>query len=81
VLLLVGVIAASLFRLTSNLLVVWPFAWAAASSMGTLMGDMLFSWRQVGIWSVILLMQLGFIAVTWWRRARTASGGMARGRR
>lgn len=69
-LLIPGLIYAAIFRLTSNLLIVWPFAWSVASSLGTLMGGMQFTWRQVAIWSVILLIQLGFIGYTWRRQSR-----------
>ena len=68
VLLIIGLIYAVIFRLTSNLLIVWPFIWSVASSIGTVMGGMLFTWKQVAIWSVILLIQLGFIGYTWRRQ-------------
>jgi hypothetical protein len=64
-LLIWGLIYAAIFRLTSNLLIVWPFVWSVASSIGTLMGGMEFTWKQVAIWSVILLLQLGSIGYTW----------------
>jgi hypothetical protein len=67
-LLIWGLISAAIFRLTSNLLIVWPFVWSVASSAGTLMGGMEFTWKQVAIWSVILLIQLGFIGHTWRRQ-------------
>ena len=68
VLLIIGLIYAAIFRLTSNLLIIWPFTWSVASSIGTLMGGIHFTWKQVAIWSVILLIQLGFISYTWWRQ-------------
>ena len=67
ILLVTGLVFAAIFRLTSNLLTVWPLVWAVSSSMGTLMGGMQFTWNQVVIWSVILLIQLGLIGHTWWR--------------
>ena len=70
-LLISGLIFAAIFRLTSNLLIVWPLVWSVASSIGTLMGEMQFAWNQVAAWSVILLAQLGFIAYTWWRQRNT----------
>lgn len=69
VLLVSGLIYAAIFRLTCNLLIVWPFVWSIASSIGTLMGGMQFTWKQVAIWLVILLVQLGFIGYTWWRQS------------
>jgi hypothetical protein len=68
VLLVWGLIYAVIFRLTSNLLIMWPLLWCVGSSMGTLMGGMQFTWSQVAAWSVILLIQLGFIGYTWWRQ-------------
>ncbi|MBN1837479.1 MAG: hypothetical protein JW820_16610, partial [Spirochaetales bacterium] len=65
-----GVLFAALFRLTSNLLILWPLLWSVSSSIGTRMGGMQFSWSQVAAWSVILLFQLGFIGYTWGRRRR-----------
>ncbi len=67
-LLISGLIFAAIFRLTSNLLIMWPLVWSVASSIGTLMGGMQFTWRQVAIWSAILLIQLAFIGYTWWRQ-------------
>ncbi len=67
-LLISGLFFAAIFRLTSNLLTMWPLLWSVGSSMGTLMGGMQFTWSQVATWSVILLIQLAFIGYTWWRR-------------
>jgi len=69
VLVIIGLIYGSIFRLTSNLLILWPFVWAVASSIGTLMGGMQFTWNQVAVWSVILLIQLGFIGYMWRRQS------------
>jgi hypothetical protein len=68
-LLISGLFFAAIFRLTSNLLIVWPMAWCAGSSIGTLMGGMQFTWNQVAAWSAILLIQLAFIGTTWRRQA------------
>jgi hypothetical protein len=68
VLLIIGLVYASISRLTSNLLIVWPFVWSVASSIGTLMSGMQFTWKQVAIWSVILVIQLGLIGYTWRRQ-------------
>jgi hypothetical protein len=69
-LLISGLFFAVVFRLTSNLLIVWPLVWGVSSSIGTLMGGMQFTWSQVATWSVILLIQLGFIGYTWWEYER-----------
>ena len=68
VLLITGLFYAVLFRLTSNLLILWPLLWSMGSSIGTLMGGTQFTWMEVVIWAVILLVQLGGIGYTWWRQ-------------
>ena len=69
ILLVWGLFYAVVFRLTSNLLTLWPLLWCVGSSIGTLMGGMQFTWSQVAIWSVVMLIQLGFIGYTWWRQS------------
>ncbi len=69
-LLFAGLFYAVVFRITSNLLIIWPLAFCFGSAMGTLMGDTQFTWSQVSTWSVILLLQLSFIGYTWWRQRR-----------
>jgi hypothetical protein len=69
-LLIAGLGYAVIFRLTSNLLILWPLVWAVGSSIGTLMGGSHFSWPQLAIWSAVLLIQLAFIAYTCWRQNR-----------
>lgn len=66
----VGVLYGGLFRITKNLLTLWPFTWAVASSIGTLQGDMQFDWGQVGMYAGLLAVQLAAIAamVVWQRR-------------
>jgi membrane protease YdiL (CAAX protease family) len=81
-LLISGLFFAAIFRLTSNLLIVWPLAWCVGSSIGTLMGGMQFTWNQVAAWSAILLIQLAFIGYTWRRHAladRPKTGGRSNG--
>lgn len=70
ILLISGLVFAAVFRLTSNLLTVWPLLWCVGSSIGTLKGGMQFTWDQVAIWLVILLIQLGFIGYTWRRQRK-----------
>lgn len=70
ILLFAGLLYAIVFRITSNLLIIWPLAFSIGSSMGTLMGGMQFTWNQVSIWSIILLVQLSIIGYTWWRQNR-----------
>lgn len=70
VMLVSGLFFATIFRLTTNLLIVWPLAWGVGSSFGTLMGGRLFTWSEVGIWSAILLVQVVLIAYTWYRQKK-----------
>jgi hypothetical protein len=70
VLLISGLVYAAIFRLTRNLLSMWPLAWCVASSLGTLMGPYHFTWQQVAIWSVILVIQLSFIGYVWWKQRK-----------
>lgn len=69
-LLFAGLFYAVVFRITSNLLIIWPLAFCFGSAIGTLMGSMQFTWGQVIWWSVIMLLQLSFIGYTWWRQRR-----------
>lgn len=69
-LLLAGLLYGVVFRITSNLLIIWPLAFSIGSSMGTLMGGMQFTWNQVSTWSIILLLQISVIGYTWWRQNR-----------
>lgn len=62
-----GMLFAAIFRLTDNLLSMWPLAWAMTSARGTLVGGMVFSWDYVVSTLVILIVQLLFIAWTWKR--------------
>lgn len=58
----IGVGYGILFRLTKNLLTLWPLTWAVASSIGTLQGNMQFDWGQVATYAVLLLVQIAAIA-------------------
>lgn len=53
-----GLIYGVIFRLTRNILVLWPLTWAGASAMGTLMGGLVFGWVQVKLYGAILVIQL-----------------------
>ncbi|MBP1928283.1 membrane protease YdiL (CAAX protease family) [Methanolinea mesophila] len=65
VLALYGILFAAIFRLTDNLLSMWPIAWAASSAKGTLAGGMLFAWNDVTQVALVLLLQLAFIGWIW----------------
>ena len=60
---MVGVFLGALFRLTRNLLVLWPLTWAAASTMGTVSGGFVFGWSTVWIYAAVLIAQ---VAGIWW---------------
>jgi hypothetical protein len=62
-----GVVFAVIFRLTSNMLILWPLVWGASSAFSILMSGFTFSWNEVAFMAVILLIQLGFIFYTWKR--------------
>jgi membrane protease YdiL (CAAX protease family) len=57
-----GIIYGILFRLTRNLLTLWPLVWSISSSIGTLQGGFHFGWGEVGTYAVILLVQVVTIA-------------------
>lgn len=61
-LVVVGIVSAAIFRVTKNLLTLWPATWAVTSSIGTLQMDMRFGWNQVAIYAVILVVQIAAIA-------------------
>jgi membrane protease YdiL (CAAX protease family) len=58
-----GIIYGILFRLTGNLLTLWPLVWSISSSIGTLQGGFHFGWSEVGTYAVVLLVQV--IAIAW----------------
>lgn len=62
-LVLIGLVCAVLFRVTKNLLAVWPLAWTAGSSLGTLQGGLLFGWYPVAVYATLLLLQI--VGIAW----------------
>ena len=74
-----GLTYAVIFRLTTNLLILWPLAWCVGSSIGTLMGGRVFNWYEVGIWTAILAISLVAVGSTWRRQGKAASRGAAGG--
>jgi len=63
-----GLIYATLFRLTGNLLALWPLGWTLASAVGTAQTGTTFTWMVVVTYIVIVALQLGFVALMGWRR-------------
>lgn len=62
-LVVVGTVYAVLFRITRNLLTLWPFVWSVSSSIGTLQGGFYFGWDEVGTYAVVLFVQV--VAIAW----------------
>lgn len=61
---LFGLSFAAVFRVTRNLLSMWPLTWAICSSIGSLQGGLLFSWSTVFIYTAVLAVQiLGIIGI------------------
>lgn len=61
ILLFWGIIFAIIFHFVKNLLVLWPLTWSFSSTLGTLMGGYEFTWNLVLYYSIILIIQIGFI--------------------
>jgi hypothetical protein len=74
----VGIACGTLFRLTRNLLVLWPLAWGAASSLGTAQGGFFFDWTVIPIYLVLLAIQLGSIAYAGRRPVASSAEGQER---
>jgi len=65
---MVGLIYGVIFRLTRNLLILWPVTWTVASTMGTVSGGFTFGWMTVWVYTAILLAQ--GIGIWWIARTR-----------
>jgi len=59
----VGLMYGVVFRLTRNLLILWPLTWMGASTVGTVSGGYSFGWKPVWVNAIIVLLQ-GL--VIWW---------------
>ena len=66
---IVGLIYGIIFRLTMNLLILWPLTWMVASTIGTVSGGFTFNWQTVEVYTVILVIQTIMI----WKITRTNS--------
>jgi len=62
-LVMAGLIYGAVFRLTRNLLILWPLTWTVASTMGTISGGFTFGWQTVWVYVAIILTQGTGI---WW---------------
>ena len=63
-----GLIYGVVFRLTRNLLILWPLTWTAASTMGTVSGGYTFGWQTVGVYVAVILTQ--GMGIWWMARTR-----------
>jgi hypothetical protein len=72
VLFVAGLLDGILFRLTRNLLTLFPLTWAVYSSIGTLSGNFLFGWDVVALYAVVLAIQI--VALGWMARSQKAHG-------
>jgi hypothetical protein len=77
-LVVVGLLSGILFRMTKNLLTLWPATWAVMSSIGTMQGNMRFGWDQVAIYAAILLVQVAAIAWMVWHNRKVRTTGNIR---
>ncbi len=78
-LILVGLFYAVLFRIPKNLLAVWPLAWTAGNSIGTLHAGLLSGWAQAIIYGILLLAQV--LGIVWMVRARNRPAAAEKARR
>jgi hypothetical protein len=69
-----GIIFAALFRITSNLLIMWPLTWSLASAEGTLKGGFVFGWDSVLFSGLILAVQAAFIFYLWKKTSAPPAG-------
>lgn len=51
------------FRLTRNLLIMWPLTWTVSSTLGTVSGGFTFGWNSVWIYTAVIIIQGAGI---WW---------------
>lgn len=58
---LFGVLFAAIFRITSNLLIMWPLTWSTSSAVGTLKGGLLLGWNDAFLAIVVLIIQIAII--------------------
>ncbi|MGB9936508.1 MAG: hypothetical protein ACPK7O_02205 [Methanobacterium sp.] len=65
VLALFGILFAIIFRITSNLLIMWPLTWSTSSAVGTLKGGFLLGWNEALMALLVLLAQLIVIYYIW----------------
>lgn len=65
VLALFGIVFAIIFRITSNLLIMWPLTWSTSSAVGTLKGGFLLGWNEAIMAAIVLLVQISVIYYIW----------------
>lgn len=70
VLALFGILFAAIFRITTNLLIMWPLTWSTSSAVGTLKGGFLLGWNEALMAGFVLVVQIGFIYYIWKTRTK-----------
>ncbi|WP_414470176.1 hypothetical protein [Methanobacterium sp. ACI-7] len=65
ILALFGILFAIIFRITSNLLIMWPLTWSTSSAVGTLKGGFLLGWNEAIMAFLVLLVQVIVIYYIW----------------
>lgn len=65
-----GIVFAALFRLTRSILMLWPVGWTLASAVGTAQTETTFTWMIVATYVMVVVLQLSFVALMGWWRAR-----------
>ena len=62
---LFGILFAAIFRITSNLLIMWPLTWSTSSAVGTLKGGFLLGWNEAIMAFIVLIIQIALIYYMW----------------
>lgn len=75
---LFGVFNCSVFRLTGNLLTIWPVYFAVASAIGTLQGNIIADGSWVAVMAIVLLIEIAGFAATVKGRCRQSNANVAR---
>lgn len=69
-----GILYAVLFRMTKNLLTLWPLIWSINSSIGTLQGGFYFGWNDVWTYAILLFVQIVAIASMIYAHPKSKNG-------
>lgn len=56
-----GIVFATVYRLTKNLISMWPVFWCVSAAVGTLSGNMIFGIEIAFVYMLVFFIQIGFI--------------------